>query len=416
MTAFKNAAFPAYSAITIAIDTLAPDALALSTTEIDNSLSSNRYDFISVNISLNSFSPASGAPLIEGWLVPSFDGTNYVSISEAISPKGGGSVPSANGYVSPSTGAKRALLAFGPLLNLKYKLLLKNSTGTAFATGTKVVSWSGTMKETAANTVITVPPVTSDPFILFAAGDIDDQTTSSNQMATMTNSLMSANPNARFVCMGDLNYPNGTLAGFNNDWHPKYGGIKSRTIPCPGNHEYQTQGATGYFGYWSSLNSYYRTVLDANWVIYSLNSNVSTIATSPQGTWLSSQLAAETRPGIIFQQHHATRTSGANHGPDPDSGHVVDMARQYKASIVLCGHNHQYERFSADVGGVVTFVNGLGGMSERYLFGTATAGSQVRYSANWGTLKLELGPTSFTYTFIPLSGTFTDTGTLPMNV
>jgi hypothetical protein len=148
MTLFKNAAFPAYTAITIAMDTLAPGALALSTTEIDNSLTGNRHDFITINVLLNSFSPASVQPVLEGWLVPAFDGTNYVSIDATSTPLGSLSTPYA--YCSMTTGAsgKRVLLGFGPLLNFKYKLLLKNGTGTAFATGTKTVSWSGTAKET----------------------------------------------------------------------------------------------------------------------------------------------------------------------------------------------------------------------------------------------------------------------------
>ena len=54
------------------------------------------------------------------------------------------------------------------------------------------------------------------------------------------------------LALGDLQYVNGSLALFNRYYDPKMGrgkGLKAKTYPAPGNHEYLTSGATGYFDY-----------------------------------------------------------------------------------------------------------------------------------------------------------------------
>ncbi|MFM7719115.1 MAG: hypothetical protein ACKO8G_06470, partial [Actinomycetota bacterium] len=76
------------------------------------------------------------------------------------------------------------------------------------------------------------------------------------------------------------------------------------------------------------------------------------------------------------------------------------------ADLVLAGHDHTYERLS--VGGLTYVVNGLGGAG-RYSFGTAVTGSQYRYNANWGAMKLVSTATTLTGTFYSIDGTARDT-------
>ena len=67
------------------------------------------------------------------------------------------------------------------------------------------------------------------------------------------------------------------------------------------------------------------------------------------------------------------------------------------ATAVLTGHEHLYERILRDDNGdgdtLPYFVTGLGG-NGRYGFGTPVDGSQVRYSADYGTMVVEAGPTA----------------------
>ena len=51
---------------------------------------------------------------------------------------------------------------------------------------------------------------------------------------------------------GDNVYPTGTLDQFNSCYDPTWGAFKSRTRPSPGNHDYETTDASGYFAYFGS--------------------------------------------------------------------------------------------------------------------------------------------------------------------
>jgi hypothetical protein len=51
------------------------------------------------------------------------------------------------------------------------------------------------------------------------------------------------------LVLGDEAYPRGTTANFEECYEPSWGRFKGRTKPVPGNHEYYTEGARGYFEY-----------------------------------------------------------------------------------------------------------------------------------------------------------------------
>src|SRR5688572_17686500 len=51
------------------------------------------------------------------------------------------------------------------------------------------------------------------------------------------------------LALGDLAYDNGTPREFQNCYDPAWGSFKSRTFPTPGNHEYHTRGAAGYYAH-----------------------------------------------------------------------------------------------------------------------------------------------------------------------
>ena len=60
---------------------------------------------------------------------------------------------------------------------------------------------------------------------------------------------MLGNIEATVLTLGDNAYEDGTPQEFANCYAPSWGRYKDRTKPSPGNHEYQSRGAEGYFDY-----------------------------------------------------------------------------------------------------------------------------------------------------------------------
>jgi hypothetical protein len=80
--------------------------------------------------------------------------------------------------------------------------------------------------------------------VLVAAGDI----ASCNSSGDEATAKLLDNTRGTVVTLGDHVYPNGTAAEFRDCYGPSWGRHKARTKPSVGNHEYNTLGASGYFG------------------------------------------------------------------------------------------------------------------------------------------------------------------------
>jgi hypothetical protein len=278
------------------------------------------------------------------------------------------------------------------------------------ATAPQIVVTTGT------TTTTTTTPPSGDP-VLVGAGDIAN----SGSGDTATAALLDGIPGTVYT-LGDNAYDSGTATEFANYYDPTWGRHKARTRPAPGNHDYNTSGATGYYNYFGSLagpsgQGYYSYDL-GNWHIVSLNSEVSMSVGSAQETWLRNNLAASTKPCTAAYWHKPRFTSGANHAPDTATGPLVQALYDYNADVILTGHNHQYERFapmnpsgaSDPTSGIRHFVAGSGG-SSHYGFGTIQPNSQVRNGDTYGVLKLTLHSNSYDWQFVPEAGkTFTDSG------
>lgn len=216
---------------------------------------------------------------------------------------------------------------------------------------------------------------------------------------------------------GDNVYPDGTSAQYTNCYHPTWGRHKSRTKPVPGNHDYNTSGAAGYFRYFSNTRSYYAYNL-GDWRIYALNSEIDTSATSAQVRWLKQDLASNPKLCVLAYWHRPRWSSGNRHGSDSRSQALWAALYNAGAELVINGHEHNYERFkqmnasgSAVSNGLREIVVGTGGAG-LYGFGSIRSTSEVRNSSTHGVLKLTLNSTSYSWKFVPVAGkTFTDSGT-----
>ncbi|NUT32341.1 MAG: DNRLRE domain-containing protein [Hamadaea sp.] len=264
---------------------------------------------------------------------------------------------------------------------------------------------------------VSTSPPSGDP-VLVGAGDIASSGSGDSATAALLDGI-----SGTVFTMGDNAYPDGTASNFSTYYEPTWGRHKARTRPAPGNHDYHTSGATGYYGYFGtnagpSGRGYYSYDL-GNWHVVSLNSEISMSAGSAQEQWLRADLAASTKPCTLAYWHKPRFTSGANHAPNTSTGPLVQALYDYNADVIVTGHNHHYERFApmnpsgaADSSrGIRHFVAGMGGAS-LYSFGTIQPNSQIRNNNTFGVLKFTLHAGSYTWQFVPEAGkTFTDSGT-----
>ena len=257
----------------------------------------------------------------------------------------------------------------------------------------------------------------ADP-VLVGAGDIS---TCSNSGDTKTAALVADIPGTVFTA-GDNAYEDGTLAQFLTCYDPTWGAFRDRTRPTPGNHDYHTPGAEGYFTYFGSGAGepgmgWYAYDL-GEWRIYALNSNCSEVggcgAGSAQRAWLKDDLAANPRRCVLAYWHHPRFSSGF-HGNSPSVKGFWTALYEAGADVIINGHDHDYERFAKQKpsgarasDGIREFVVGTGG-DDRRPFASTKANSQVRNASTWGVLKLTLHATSYDFEFVPQAGkTFTD--------
>jgi acid phosphatase type 7 len=218
---------------------------------------------------------------------------------------------------------------------------------------------------------------------------------------------------------GDNAYPNGTAANFRDCYEPTWGRHKARTRPTPGNHDYESAGATPYFDYFggaagpSGVGYYSYRVGD--WQIYALNSNVPMDAGSPQTQWLRRELALNPSTCAMAIWHHPLFSSGPN-GDSPATRPLWDALYEAGAELVVVGHDHIYERFAPqDPAGRLDAARGI----REFVVGTGGAQltSAVRTHANsdivWvlhGVLQLTLRADSYSWTFLSDTGAAADIG------
>ncbi len=264
-----------------------------------------------------------------------------------------------------------------------------------------------------------------DP-ILVGAGDISTcANTNDEATALLLDALFTGEPPGAVFTAGDNAYEIGATDQYNMCYDPTWGRHKSRTNPSPGNHEYYTLNAGGYFGYFgaaagSPTEGYYSYDLGV-WHVVAINSNCSAIggcgAGSPQEQWLRADLAASAADCTLAYWHHPRFSSG-QHGNDAGLGAIWQALFDHGVDLVINGHDHNYERFAPQdpsanlesVRGIREIVAGTGGRSLRP-FATIVANSELRDYSTYGVIKLTLHPASYDWQFIPIAGgTFTDSG------
>jgi hypothetical protein len=261
--------------------------------------------------------------------------------------------------------------------------------------------------------------------VIAAAGNIAK---CSNKRHYATAELIDAIPGTVTVFpLGDNAFPNGSLAQYQDCYHPSWGRHFDRTHAVLGNHEYRTAGAQGAFDYFGDRvgpagKGFYSFDL-GEWHIIVLNTNGGTAvpytAGSEQVQWLIADLAANPKLCTMALFHEprffSSTTSGWTSASKPKV--LWDALYAAGADVVLNGQMHHYERFAPqtptgvrdDARGIREFNVGVGG--ESVLMPTVIASNSEARSDNFGVLKMTLSATGYSWQFIPIPGqSFTDAG------
>jgi hypothetical protein len=257
--------------------------------------------------------------------------------------------------------------------------------------------------------------------VIVAAGDIADCSSDGDEATAR----LVGGIEGTVLTLGDNAYEDGTAQDFRQCYEPTWGQFKERTRPAPGNHDYETEGASAYFDYFGDAagqpgKGYYSYDL-GSWHIVALDSNceeVGCAATSPQLRWLKADLAKDAKTCTLAYFHYPLFSSGKYRPGIQEVKPLWEALYAADADVVLNGHDHNYQRFApqdpngkADPErGIREFVVGTGGRSH-YPIREPIANSEVYDDETYGVLKLTPRPKGYEWQFIPVEGeTFTDSG------
>ena len=284
----------------------------------------------------------------------------------------------------------------------------------------------------AGSSATAAPPASGQPvgsgesvtITLSGAGDIGN---CESPGAAQTADLLVNQPGSIFTA-GDNAYDHGSADDFARCYAPTWGRFLDRTIlPAPGNHDWETDGAAGYLGYFGKAaapngTTWYSKDVGA-WHVVVLDSECDKVGgcgrDSPQGTWLATDLSQSTAHCTLAIWHQPRFSSG-EHGNDKDVASFWDQLHDAGAELVVNGHDHDYERFAPQdpsgreerPGGIREIVVGTGGGELRQFHATA-ANSEFRQAGTYGVLRLTLHPFNYDWEFLPVTGDIADSGSTP---
>jgi alkaline phosphatase len=257
-----------------------------------------------------------------------------------------------------------------------------------------------------------LPPAVDEGEVLLAVGDIG----SCDGLADDAVAGLAANLEGEIALLGDIVYPNGSASNFANCFEPAWGDLHDRLHPIPGNHEYETAGASAYFDYFGDAagepgEGWYAWEL-GSWQIVALNTNCSRVDCDAQRAWLADELVASDADCTLAMLHHPRWSSGRHGSGGPGAG-LWDELVSGGVDVTLSGHDHSYERLNAE--GITAFVVGTGGRSlyplERPALDREEVQTEARTADAYGLLHLTLTDGAYAWTFLGIGASeFRDSG------
>lgn len=255
--------------------------------------------------------------------------------------------------------------------------------------------------------------------VIVAAGDIACAHSPCQPQRQTARLIGRIGPRAVLV-LGDAQYPAGGYEDYLSSYHPTWGRFRGKTHPTPGNHDYYTDGASGYFRYFGSRahrksGGTYAFNIGA-WHVVSINTGRG----QPEQSVLDRvrrNLARDRHRCELAFWHHPAFSSGSEHGSDARMQDLWTILHRAGVDVALNGHEHSYERFAQldaagrpNAGsGMRAFVVGTGG-ARLYELGAGIRGSQRRIDDRHGVLRLRLRARSYVWKFMSVGGSVLDRG------
>jgi acid phosphatase type 7 len=259
----------------------------------------------------------------------------------------------------------------------------------------------------------------SDPFFFGGSGDATH--CAQKRTAALIGTVDAVLP------LGDNQYNSGSLSNYLSVFDKTWGAFKAKSFPVPGNHEYGTTNAGGYFSYFGSRagpsgKGWYSFNV-GTWHLIALNSECDRLGTAcasggAEEQFVRSDLAAHASKCTLAFWHEPRISSGT--ATVTNAAAMVPIWKDLYnagADLVLSGHKHFYERFaplnaSAQplTVGMREIIIGTGGDDHA---GTPPkiTGSQVLNAHTFGIAKVTLHASSYDWRFIGEPGsTFSDSG------
>lgn len=257
----------------------------------------------------------------------------------------------------------------------------------------------------------------------------------------MVNDINTANPYGAggvgydaVLGLGDYQYSCGDSSDWVASYNPTYGRLDDKMDPSVGNHEYRTgvdyygqqcpadnNVAQNYFNHFGAAahpetNGHYSFDLGA-WHLIALNAQCSALntggcsATSPQTTWLKTDLASTTQPCVMAFWHQPLWTGVAT-GVSKVYRSWWNLLYAAHADVVLNGHVHNYQRFapmnpqgnSDPINGITEFIAGTGGEAQVPVK-AGVVPYPVAQAKTFGYLRMTLLPTGWSADFVKVDST-----------
>jgi len=163
-----------------------------------------------------------------------------------------------------------------------------------------------------------------------------------------------------FVTLGDNVYGSGDPDDFRAAWTKPYGWVDRRGVPVVwtlGNHDIETRDGRPEIKFFHMPGRWYaQTIGPVEFVVLDANQPDS----REQRKWLRSTLAASDAPWTVVVFHQPAYSCGS-HGSTPEvQSQWVPLFRRFHVSVVVNGHDHDYQRFPPQRG-VTYVVEGEGG-------------------------------------------------------
>lgn len=291
----------------------------------------------------------------------------------------------------------------------------------------RLVRYSLLIAAAASTAVVFAAPASAKTYKVVSIGDIACRpglpvTPTECRHAQVADRVAALKPDSLWLT-GDVQYQSGELGNFQQSFNVSWGRFSKIWRPVPGNHEYFSNGAWGFFDFFGAAagpgrRGFYSFRL-GNWKVIALNTNCDKIRcdySSAQNSWLRRELRRNRNKCVAAITHHPITSSGL-HGANPLVAPLFKELRKARVDFITAGHEHNYERLAPvfEDGrlnrrkGIPTFIVGTGGRS-LYEFGSIKSASAFRKSDAFGVAEFTLGKRGYKWRFVDEFGSSFDRG------